>query len=56
MPKGGVSKFGDCGGCNKLIGSNTRKLFKCQGVCKENWHEGCVRKRDIDPEKESWRC
>ena len=55
MPKGSLSKFGDCGSCSKQIGNNARKVLKCT-FCNAWWHELCVRKHENDPQKDGWRC
>ena len=52
-----MPRFGDCGYCEKFIGNNARKVIQCN----ENsfgiwWHEGCVKKREAHPQKETWRC
>ena len=59
MPKNGIvlNKYGNCGGCGKLISDKAKSLCKCiDDMCPIWWHVGCAKRKAHYNNDANWKC
>ena len=59
MPKNGIvlNKYGNCGGCGKLISDKAKSLCKCiDDMCPVWWHVGCAKRKAHYNNDANWKC